>query len=159
MSVMRRINFKPIALFVGVAVLLSGCSGLNKMKKNADQINFKVTPEVLEAHASEVAVAIDTRFPAKYFNKKVTLTATPVLKYDGGETAYNPVSVQGESVEANNKVISYTGGSVNYKDAVAFDKAMAKSELYVNIKATQGAKSVDFEPIKVADGVIATAKK
>nr|WP_321358212.1 hypothetical protein [uncultured Draconibacterium sp.] len=156
---MRRINFKPIALFIGVAVLLSGCSGLNKMKKNADQINFKVTPEVLEAHASEVAVAIDTRFPAKYFNKKVTLTATPVLKYDGGETAYNPVSVQGESVEANNKVISYNGGSVNYKDALAYDKAMAKSELYVNIKASQGGKSVDFEPIKVADGVIATSEK
>ena len=156
---MRRINFKPIPLFIGIAVLLAGCSGLNKMKKNADQINFKVTPEVLEAHASEVAVAIDTRFPAKYFNKKVTLTATPVLKYDGGETAYDPVSVQGESVDANNKVISYNGGSVNYKDAVSYDKAMAKSELYVNIKATQGAKSVDFEPIKVADGVIATSEK
>ena len=159
MSVMRRINMKPFALFFGVAVLLSGCSGLNKMKKNADQINFKVTPEVLEAHASEVDLAIDARFPAKYFNKKVTLTATPVLKYEGGETAYQPVSVQGENVEANNKVISFNGGNVSYKDAVDYDKAMAKSELYVNIKASQGSKTVDFEPIKVADGVIATSEK
>lgn len=156
---MRRINMKPFALFFGVAVLLSGCSGLNKMKKNADQINFKVTPEVLEAHASEVDLAIDARFPAKYFNKKVTLTATPVLKYEGGETAYEPVSVQGESVEANNKVISYNGGNVSYKDVVDYEKAMAKSELYVNIKASQGSKSVDFEPIKVADGIIATSEK
>ncbi|MDX1283887.1 MAG: hypothetical protein R3182_02700 [Draconibacterium sp.] len=71
------------------------------MKKNADQINFKVTPEVLEAHASEVDLAIDARFPAKYFDKKATLTATPVIKYEGGETKYQPVTVQGEKVEAN----------------------------------------------------------
>ena len=40
------------------------------MKKNANQIQFKVTPELLEAHAGEVDLAIDSRFPAKYFNKK-----------------------------------------------------------------------------------------
>ena len=156
---MKRINFKPTILVVTAAVLLSGCSGLNKMKKNADQINFKVTPEVLEAHAGEVDLAITGRFPEKYFNKKVTLTATPVLKYESGETKYQPVSVQGENVQANNKVISYNGGSVSYKDATAYDKSMAKSELYVNIKASQGKKSVDFAPIKVADGVIATSEK
>jgi len=156
---MKRINFKPSVLVVAAAVVLSGCSGLNKMKKNADQINFKVTPEVLEAHAGEVDVAINGRFPEKYFQKKVTLTATPVLKYESGETKYQPVTVQGESVQANNKVISYSGGSVSYKDATKFDKAMSKSELYVNITASQGKKSVDFAPIKVADGVIATSEK
>ncbi|HPF50530.1 MAG TPA: hypothetical protein PK335_03090 [Draconibacterium sp.] len=156
---MKRINFKPSILVIAAAVVLSGCSGLNKMKKNADQINFKVTPEVLEAHAGEVDVAITGRFPEKYFNKKVTLTATPVLKYESGETKYQPVTVQGESVQANNKVISYNGGSVSYKDATAFSKDMSKSELYVNITAAQGSKSVDFAPIKVADGVIATSEK
>ena len=100
---MKRINLKPTVLVVTAAVMLSGCSGLNKMKKNADQINFKVTPEVLEAHAGDVDVAMTGRFPDKYFNKKVTLTATPVLKYDGGETEYSPVTVQGEKVQANNK--------------------------------------------------------
>ena len=156
---MKRINFKPTILIVTAAVLMSGCSGLNKMKKNADQINFKVTPEVLEAHAGKVDVTINGRFPEKYFDKKVTLTATPVLKYEGGETKYKPVTVQGESVQANNKVISYNGGAVAYKDAVDFDKAMSKSELYVNIKASQGLKSVDFAPVKVADGVLATSEK
>ena len=156
---MKRINFKPFALIVATAVVLSSCSGLNKMKKNADQINFKVTPEVLEAHASEVDIAITGRFPDKYFHKKVTLTATPVLKYAEGETEFEPVTVQGESVEANNKVIANSGGSVTYKDAVDYKKAMAKSELYVNITASQGAKSVDFDPIKIADGVIATSER
>lgn len=156
---MKKINVKPTVLVLTVAVLLSACSGLNKMKKNADQINFKVTPEVLEAHASDVDLAITGRFPAKYFNKKVTLTATPVLKYNDGETKYNPVTVQGEKVEANNKVITYNGGSFSYKDVTGYNKAMAKSELYVNITASQGAKTVDFDPIKVADGVLATSER
>lgn len=156
---MKRINFKPSILVIAAAVVLSGCSGLNKMKKNADQINFKVTPEVLETHAGKVDVAITGRFPEKYFHKKVILTATPVLKYESGETKYQPVTVQGESVQANNKVISNSGGSISYKDVTAFDKAMSKSELYVNIKAEQGKKSIDFVPVKIADGVIATSEK
>ncbi len=156
---MKRINFKPFTLIVAAAVVLSSCSGLNKMKKNADQINFKVTPEVLEAHAGDVDVAVTGRFPDKYFHKKVVLTATPVLKYAEGETEFQPVTVQGENVEANNKVIANSGGSVTYKDAVAYKKPMAKSELYINITASQGAKSVDFDPIKIADGVLATSER
>lgn len=156
---MKNFNLKPLVLIAMVAVLLSSCAGLQKMKKNADQIQFKVTPEILEAHASKVDLAIDGKFPAKYFSKKATLVATPVLKYDGGETAYEPVTVQGEKVEANNKVISFTtGGNVSYKDAVDFKKAMSKSELYVNITASQGKKTLDFAPVKIADGVLATSE-
>jgi Flp pilus assembly protein TadD len=156
---MKELNFKPFVLVAVAAVLLSGCAGLQKMKKNADQIQFKVTPEILEAHAGDVDVAIDGRFPAKYFNKKATLVATPVLKYNGGETKYEPVTVQGEKVEANNKVISYTsGGSFSYKDAVEYIDDMNSSELYVHITASKGAKTLDFEPIKIADGVIATSE-
>lgn len=144
---------------VVVALLFSGCAGLQKMKKNAEKIQFKVTPEVLEAHAGEVDLSVDGKFPAKYFNKKATLVATPVLKYDGGQTAFEPVTVQGEKVEANNKVISYaTGGSFSYKDAAKYTDPMSKSELYVNITASKGAKKLDFTPIKIANGVIATSQ-
>ncbi|MFW6259476.1 MAG: tetratricopeptide repeat protein [Tangfeifania sp.] len=128
------------------------------MKKNADQIQFNVTPEVLETHAGEVDVAINGKFPAKYFNKKATLVATPVLKYEEGETTFEQVSLQGEKVEANHKVISFnTGGSFSYSDAIGFNEAMRKSELYMNITASKGAKKVDFNPIKIADGVISTS--
>ncbi|MBK6284850.1 MAG: hypothetical protein IPF54_21400 [Draconibacterium sp.] len=155
---MNKLSFKSV-LFVLMVVVLSSCSGLKKMKKNADQIQYKVTPEVLESHAGRVNFSIDTRYPAKYFNKKATIVATPVLKYEGGSTKFASASVQGESVKANNKVINYSsGGSVSYKDGVDYDKAMSVSELYVNIKATQGKKSVDFEPVKLANGVIATSE-
>jgi Flp pilus assembly protein TadD len=151
-------SVKPVLFLLMVAVL-SGCSGLKKMQKNADQIQYKVTPEVLESHAGKVNFGIDTRFPAKYFNKKATVVATPVLTYADGSTSFAPVTVQGESVKANNKVINYSGGgSVSYKDAVAYDKAMAKSELIMNMTASKGSKSVTFKPVKIANGVIATSE-
>ena len=151
-------SFKPILFLLMVAVL-SGCSGLKKMQKNADQIQFKVTPEVLESHAGKVNFGIDTRYPAKYFDKKATVVATPVLKYGAGKTEFTPATVQGESVKANNRVINYTGGgSVSYKEAVNYDKTMAKSELYMNMTATRGKKSRTFDPVKIANGVIATSE-
>lgn len=155
---MKNKNLKPL-LFIAMVLVLASCSGLKKMKKNADDIQFRVTPEVLESHAGKVDVGIDARFPAKYFDKKATLVATPVLKYDAGKTELSPVTVQGEKVEANNKVISYSsGGNVAYKDVVSYTDAMAKSDLYVNMTAKKGSKSVDFGPIKVASGVIATSE-
>jgi len=154
---MKKINLKPLAIIAFAALFLSGCAGLKKMKKNADQINFQVTPEILETHGGKVDVAIDGQFPAKYFNKKVTLVATPVLKYENGETPYEPVTVQGEKVGDNNKVISYAnGGNFTYKDAVDYKEDMRLSDLEVRITASKGAKSLDFDPIKVADGVLAT---
>jgi len=155
---MKRFNFKPLASIALVALILSSCSGLKKMKKNADQINFQVTPEILESQGGQVDVAIDGRFPAKYFNKKVTLVATPVLKYENGETSFDPVTLQGEKVDDNNKVISYeNGGSFSYKDAVDYKDDMRLSDLEIHIKASKGVKSLNFDPIKVADGVIATS--
>ncbi|MBN2634679.1 MAG: hypothetical protein JXR61_00310 [Prolixibacteraceae bacterium] len=155
---MKYLNCKPIYLLT-LVVILSSCGGLNKMKKNADQINFRVTPEVLESHAGQVSVAIDGRFPSNYFNKKVILTATPVLKYEGKSTSLSAVTVQGENVQANNRVISYdAGGNLTYNENFAYQPEMSKSELYVNMKASKGSKSVEFGPVKVADGVIATSE-
>jgi Flp pilus assembly protein TadD len=155
---MKRFNFKPLASFALAALLLSGCAGLKKMKKNADQIDFKVTPEILETNAGKVDVAINGVFPAKYFNKRATIVATPVLKYEGGEKALSPVTLQGEKVDANNKVIAYlNGGNFSYKDNTPFADEMRLSDLEIRITASKGVKSLDFDPIKVADGVIATS--
>jgi len=155
---MKYQSLKSILIIV-LAVSMASCSGLKKMKKNADQIQFKVTPTLLESHAGKVDFAIDTRYPAKYFSKKATIVATPVLKYADGTTPFSPAVVQGESVKANNKVISNkVGGSVSYKDGVAFNPEMAKSELYMNMTASQGKKKVDFAPVKIASGVIATSE-
>jgi Flp pilus assembly protein TadD len=128
------------------------------MKKNSGLIKYEVTPKVLETHAGLVNVTIKGQFPEKYFDKKTTLTATPVLTYTGGETPFEKVQVlQGESVQANNTVITYTGGNFTYTAAVPYKDAMKVSELMLKVKAVRGKKSLDFDPVKLADGVIATS--
>lgn len=141
------------------AAFLSGCAGLNKMKKEAGDINYEVTPKVLEAHGGLVNVTIKGTFPEKYFNKKATLALSPVLTYAGGETAFDKVQVlQGEKVMANNKVITYTGGDFTYTSAIPYTDAMKRSELILRTTASIGdKKTLDFDPLKLADGVIATS--
>ena len=79
------------------------------MKKMEKNIVYKVTPEMLEANGGKVDVKIDATIPAKYFNKKVTLVATPVLKFqNGGEKAYEPKTFQGEKVQGNIMSAAFT---------------------------------------------------
>jgi tetratricopeptide (TPR) repeat protein len=145
-------------ILILAAAFMTSCSGLNKMKKDAGDVKYEVTPKVLEAHAGLVNVTIKGTFPQKYFNKKATLEVTPVLTYTGGETAFDKVQVlQGEKVQANNKVITYTGSDFTYTSAIPYKDAMKMSELVLRTKATLGKKSLDFEPVKLADGVIATS--
>ncbi|WP_066630575.1 hypothetical protein [Labilibacter marinus] len=150
-----RINvFASIAL----AALLASCAGLNKMKSKATDVTYTVTPEVLEAHAGKVDVTVKVKVPESYMDKKATVELTPVLKYEGGETAFPSKTVQGESVDGNNQVISYTnGGQYTYTGSVPYNQNMKVSDLVVRIKATKGGESLDFEDVKIAEGVIATA--
>ncbi|MCA1757562.1 MAG: tetratricopeptide repeat protein [Bacteroidales bacterium] len=145
-----------LILFIAAAVM-SSCSGLNKMKTNADQVNYKIVPEVLETHAGEVEVTIQGTFPEKYFDKNTVLEATPVLTYQGGETAFESVKVQGEKVQDNFKVISYEGGNFSYSGTVPFKDEMRVSDLVLRITATRKGTSLDFDAKKLADGVIATS--
>jgi Flp pilus assembly protein TadD len=145
-------------ILILAAAFLSSCSGLNKMKKEAGDIKYEVTPKVLEAHGGLVNVTIKGTFPEKYFNKKATIQVTPVLTYEGGETAFDKVQVlQGEKVTANNKVITYTGGDFTYTSAIPYKDAMKMSELVLRTTASIKDKSLDFDPLKLADGVIATS--
>lgn len=152
-------NFRNYFILILVAAVMSSCSGLNKMKKNSNLVKYEVTPKVLETHAGVVTVTIKGTFPAKYFDKKTTVTATPVLTYNGGESSFDKVQVlQGESVQANNKVITATsGGDFTYTATIPYKDAMRMSELVLRVKAVRGKKNLDFDQIKLADGVIATS--
>ena len=156
---MKKFNLNVIVSFAVVILLLSSCASIKKMKKNADLIKWNVTPEVLETHAGQVKVAIEGQIPEKYFAKKAVLSITPVVKYEGGEVAYPEIKLQGEKVTANNAVITYKpGGNFSLKGAIPYDAAMKMSQLQIKCIATQKLKSLDFEPIKIADGVIATSE-
>jgi Flp pilus assembly protein TadD len=155
---MRNLKISYLVLFIFSAAVVMSCASLKKMKKNAGKVGYSVVPEVLEVRNNNVDVALQGRIPAKYFLKKATIVATPVLKTATGEKVYESYTLQGESVKANNKVISYsTGGSVSYKGSVPFTSDMRKSDLILKIHATKGKRSLDFDPIKIATGVNATS--
>ena len=159
MRVIMKRTLKTVATVALAGFVVASCSSLNKMKRLEKNIAYKVTPEMLEAKGGQVDLKIDATIPAKYFNKKVTLVATPVLKFqNGGEKAYEPKTFQGEKVQGNNEVVPYaTEKTVNYSGTVPFEEGMRVSGLYVKFQGSKGKKSADYESRKIADGVIATA--
>ena len=143
-------------LMAMVVALFSSCS--KKMGPlSADY--FTVTPQVLEAVGGKVPATINGKFPEKYFNKKAVVEVTPVLKWNGGEAKGQPATFQGEKVEGNDQSISYKmGGSYTMKTSFDYVPEMAKSELYLEFKATIGKKEVTIPAVKIADGVISTSE-
>ena len=157
---MKKFNLKALAALALVTVLLSGCASIKTMKKNAEQmIKMEVAPEVLKTEAGQVEFTLEGQIQPKYFVKKASLTVTPVVKYEGGEVSLEPVKLQGESVTANNPVISWTeGGSFKLQRALPYEAAMKVSKLEVRMVAEKGAAALDFDPVVEADGVIATSE-
>lgn len=153
---MKKLGLK-ISFIVVASIVISSCGGINKMQDNAEEVGYSVTPEVLEAHGGEVEVTIETRFPEKYFHKKAVLTATPIIKYEGGQAEYESTTLQGEKVEANNKVISNDGGSFTTTGVVAYTDDMRESELVMNMTASVGDNSVEIPGPTIARGVVATS--
>ena len=155
---MRSFKFNYLVLFIfGTSVLMS-CASLKKMKDDAGKMSFSMAPETLEAHNGKVNMALQGRIPEKYFLKKASFVATPVLNTADGEKYFEPFFLQGESVKANNKQISFAdGGSVSYKGTMPFEFGMRKSQMVLKISATMGKQKLEFAPIKLGNGVLCTS--
>jgi len=135
-------------------------------------VNMHGTPEVLAEKGGVVSVGINGTFPPKYFNKKAVMLVQPILKYDGGELALEPVKLKGEDVAGDGQLISYAnGGSFKYAVSVPYKKGMEVAQLtvapivyayngneYKSVKEVldAGAKSAQISEAKLADGTIHT---
>jgi len=135
------------------AALLTSCG------KPVAPEQVTVNPSPLTVVGDKVNAEITGTFPVKKFSKKAIVTITPVLKYEGGEALGTPVTYVGEKAKENGTAVSYKQGA-RYKQTASFDyvPAMAKSELYLRFTAKNGNKEVAIPDMKVADGVVATAK-
>jgi Flp pilus assembly protein TadD len=154
---MKKFKQNYLTIVVAAAFVLSSCGGINKMKDNAAQVSYEVTPNPLEMHAGVVKLTVKTKFPEKYFNKKAVVVATPYLRYEGGETEFESTTLQGEKVEENNKMIPFAGGDYTYSGQVPYQDAMMRSELMVKMSARIGDKDpIEIPGIKIADGIVAT---
>lgn len=151
---------------VALSAVLASCGGLDKMKEAAKQIKYEVKPEVLEAQAGKVPMAMTAKVPAKLWDKKVTATITPVLvsNEDGSEVVYPSITVNGESVADNsNQTMSFAnGGQITYaQQSVDFNDKLRVSDLIIRLKFTRGEQSFstdtkELELPAIAHGVIAT---
>ncbi len=118
-----------------------------------------VNPSPLAVVGDKVNADITGTFPVKKFARKGVLTVTPVLKFDGKELVGEPVTYVGEKVKENGTVVSYKeGGKYTQSCSFDYDPAMAKSELYLRFTAKNGNKEVEVPEVKIADGLVATAK-
>ncbi len=146
---------KKSLFFVSVlaAAMLTSCG------KPVAPEQVTVNPSPLTVVGDKVNADITGTFPVKQFSKKAVVTITPVLKYEGGEALGAPVTYVGEKAKENGTTVSYKQGA-RYSQSASFDyvPAMAKSELYLRFTAKNGNKEVTIPDMKVADGVVATAK-
>ena len=145
-------------LTIVAVALLALCSCSNKLGEISSNY-FAVTPQVLEAVNGEVPVTVSGTFPEKFFPKKAVITATPVLKWEGGSVNGDTYTFIGEKVEGNNQVIPFTtGGNITMKSTFDYVPEMAKSELFIEFTAKINNKEKAMPAVKVADGVLATAE-
>ena len=154
---MRTRSLNILGLAAMVAVSLASCQ-LKKMAKKADLVNYTVTPTPLEMHGDSVAVTVKGVYPAKYFGKKVILTITPKVKWDGGEKALDPITISGEKVkDAKGNVVKYKeGGSFSYTDKVAYQPEMKNCKLVYTAGGAKGKKTKDMPEKEIAEGTIIT---
>ena len=146
---------KSLKLFASVMVfaILTSCGAPVQPEK------VEVNPSPLTVVGNQVDADITATFPVKKFGKKAVLIVTPVLKYNGTEVEGKAVTYVGEKAKENGTVVSYKeGGKFTLKASFEYVPEMAKSELYLRFTAKNGNKTVEVPEMKVADGVISTAK-
>lgn len=173
---MKKATIFKFAGMLLLAVTLVSCNGLKKMAKNYNNVNYEVTPEILEANGGKVNFTVKGTIPPKYFNKKAAVLIQPVLTYEGGELQLAPVLLKGEKVKGDGTTVSYAnGGTFTYSQEFAHSPAMNQSELMASAIAFQPKsdvssgltmaeamkmpKALNLGEEKIADGVIATSTR
>ena len=147
---------KKLFLTVCSVVMLAVMSSCGKLDPlTAD--NFVCNPNPLVEQGGMVNATVTVTYPEKYFNKKATLTITPVMEYAAGETKGTPVSFQGEKVSGNDQEINYKyGGTATFRCGFLYKDEMANSKLRLDFTADIKGKIITLPSVYIADGVIAT---
>jgi len=147
---------KKIILLISAAVMalsLASCGSAEKMAKQAESVIVECNPSPLTVKGGQVTADLTVSYPKGYFNKKAILEVTPVIVYDGGECAIDPLMYQGEKVKNNYKVVPAAGGTVKETVTFPYKEGMAQSKLELRGRATTNSKKwVAMPTKKVADG-------
>ena len=152
-------GISKIFYILALVSTISSC-GLSNMANKYKTVSYTVTPTILEAHGGNVGLTITGVLPENYFVKNATLDFTPVLVYNGGETAFKTITIQGEEATGGEATIfNATGGSFKYNDAISYSNEMMSSTLELRAVAKQKDKEKILESVNIANGVIATSTR
>lgn len=145
------------SVFFMAIVAVATLASCNKSLPEPEQIT--VNPNPLTVVGDFVNADITGTFPEKKFAKKGVLVVTPVLKYEGQESVGESVTYVGERAKENGKMVNYrNGGKYTQSCSFAYVPEMDKCELYLRFNATIGTKTFEIPDLKIADGLMATAK-
>lgn len=143
--------------FVAAAAIAMLTASCNKPLQQPENVTCNPNPLVVVGNSVEATVT--GTFPAKEFNKKGVLVVTPVLKYNGQEAVGKSRTFVGERAKVSGTKVPYkTGGTYSVKAEFDYVPEMAVSELYLRFEASAGKKTYEIPDLKVADGVVTTAK-
>jgi Flp pilus assembly protein TadD len=156
---MKNLSLKLVYALILSTLIVTACNPLKKMKSKANLVSYDAKPNPLELRGDSVEVTVTGKVPAKFFHKKVSVSLNPSLDYAGGSTKLKPFTLKGESVTGEGVTINQaSGGTFTYKEKIAYKPEMAVSELNFNPVAMVAKKSMAFDTVKVADGVLTTAQ-
>ena len=151
---MKKALYFVLAAVVATAAV--SCSSVEKMAKMAESVTVECAPAPLEAVGGQITPLVAVTYPAGYFHPKAILEVTPVIVYEGGEQAMEPLYYQGEKVKNNYKVVPSDGSTIKENLRFTFVPGMEKSHLELRGVATLKGRSVVLPTKKVADGVNTT---
>ena len=100
-------------MIAAAGLLISSCGSPKKMAESAEAVSVSCNPQVLEVVAGNIKADVTVTFPEDFFHPKAVVEVIPVLVYNGGETALDPVMLQGEDVTDNYEVVPEAGGNVS----------------------------------------------
>ena len=105
--------FNVLMIAAAGLFVATSCGSPKKMAESAEEVSVTCNPQVLEVIAGNIRAEVTVTFPEDFFHPKSIVEVVPVLVYNGGETALDPIMLQGEDVTENYETVSSLGGPSN----------------------------------------------
>ena len=146
-----------VFMIAAAGLLISSCGSPKKMAESTEAVSVNCNPQVLEVVAGNIKADVTVTFPEDFFHPKAVVEVIPVLVYNGGETALDPVMLQGEDVTDNYEVVPEAGGDVSRTFEFEYVEGAENSHLELRMTVIHKDKRIPFTaPYKVADGANTT---
>ena len=137
--------------------ITTSCGSPKKMAESAEEVSVSCNPQILEVIAGNIKADVTVTFPEDFFHPKAIVEMVPVLVYNGGEAALDPVMLQGEDVTENYEVVPELGGTINKTFNFEYVEGVENSRLELRMTVIHKDNRIPFTaPYKVADGANTT---